>query len=55
MYFWYLALYKLYKAIDTMDALQSEYAKKGEELQGPEGAFDLAREREWRAACIASS
>ena len=29
-----------------MDALQSEYAKKGEELQGPEGAFDLARERD---------
>lgn len=41
---------KLYKAIDTMDKLQSDYAKKGEELQGPEGAFDLARERDEKMA-----
>lgn len=41
---------KLYKAIDTMDKLQSEYAKKGEELQAPEGAFDLARERDEKMA-----
>lgn len=41
---------KLYKAVDTMDKLQSDYAKKGEELQGPEGAFDLARDRDEKMA-----
>ena len=41
---------RLYKAIDTMDKLQSDYSKKGEELQGPEGAFDLARERDEKMA-----
>ena len=29
-----------------MDKLQSDYAKKGEALQEPEGAFDLARQRD---------
>lgn len=46
---------KLYKAIDAMDALQSEYAKKGEELQGPDGAFDLARERDAKISEVLDS
>lgn len=41
---------KLYKAIDTMDKTMNDYAKKGEELQGPEGAFDMARERDEKMA-----
>ncbi len=46
---------KLYKAIDTMDKLQSDYAKKGEALQGPEGAFDLARERDTKISEVLDS
>ena len=41
---------KLYKAIDTMDKIMNDYAGKGEELHGPEGAFDLARERDEKMA-----
>lgn len=41
---------KLYRSIDAMDKLQNDYAKKGEELNGPEGAFDLARERDEKMA-----
>lgn len=41
---------KLYNAIDAMEKIQSGYAQKGEELQGPEGAFELARERDEKMA-----
>lgn len=41
---------KLCKGIDTMDKIMNDYAKKGEGLQGPEGAFDLARERDDKMA-----
>lgn len=37
---------RLYNTVDEMGKLQDEYAKKAEELQGPEGVFDLARERD---------
>lgn len=37
---------RFYNAVDEMGKLQDEYAKKAEALQGPEGAFDLARERD---------
>lgn len=37
---------RFYNAVDEMGKLQDEYAKKAEALQGPEGAFELARERD---------
>jgi len=37
---------RFYNAVDEMGKLQDEYAKKAEARQGPEGAFDLARERD---------
>lgn len=37
---------RFYNAVDKMGKLQDEYAKKAKALQGPEGAFDLARERD---------
>lgn len=37
---------RFYNAVDEMGKIQDEYAKKAEALQGPEGAFDLARERD---------
>ena len=37
---------RLYDAIDKMEKLQNDYAKKGEDLQGLEGAFSLAQQRD---------
>lgn len=37
---------RFYNAVDEMGKLQDEYAKKAEALQGPESAFELARERD---------
>lgn len=37
---------RLYNTVDEMGKLQDEYTKKAKALQGPEGVFDLARERD---------
>ena len=37
---------RFYNTVDEMGKLQDEYTKKAKALQGPEGVFDLARERD---------
>ena len=37
---------RLYNAVDEMGKLQDSYAKQAEEMNGPAGAFSLARRRD---------
>lgn len=37
---------RFYNAFDELGAIQDSYTKKGEEIEDPSGAFDLARQRD---------